>query len=54
MGDMIIIAVLALILSFAVFYVVREKKKGTKCIGCPHAKACMGSCAKGFMHKAKK
>ncbi|MBR3296755.1 MAG: FeoB-associated Cys-rich membrane protein [Firmicutes bacterium] len=37
-----IIALLAvvLIVSLAVRYIVREKKKGTKCIGCPYAGSC--------------
>jgi len=39
-----IIAVIALILIVfgAVTYIVKEKKKGNKCIGCPYA----GSCTK--------
>ncbi len=39
-GDYISIAVIALIIFSAVFYIVKEKKKGTKCIGCPHSKSC--------------
>ncbi len=34
------IAVLALIVSLAVRYIVREKRRGTKCIGCPFAGTC--------------
>lgn len=39
-----VIAVIALlvIVTLAVSYIVREKKRGTKCIGCPYA----GSCTK--------
>ena len=39
-----IVAVLALvlILSLAIRYIVKEKKKGAKCIGCPYS----GSCSK--------
>ncbi len=36
------IAVLALIITLAVRYIIREKKRGAKCIGCPYA----GSCTK--------
>ena len=34
------IAILALIVSLAVRYIVREKRRGTKCIGCPFAGTC--------------
>ena len=33
--DYIIIAVVALIVALALFYVIRAKKRGVKCIGCP-------------------
>ncbi len=36
----IIIATIVLILGAAIFYIVREKKRGTKCIGCPAGKSC--------------
>ncbi len=37
-----IIAVIALaaVIFFAVRYIVREKKKGNKCVGCPYAGEC--------------
>ncbi len=44
MENVIIIAVVALILCLAIFYIVREKKKGAKCIGCPNADKCSGRC----------
>ena len=31
---------LALIVTLAVVYIVREKKRGVKCIGCPYADSC--------------
>ncbi len=42
--NIIIIAVLLLIVGAAAWYVVRAKRKGQKCIGCPHGKSCSGSC----------
>ena len=33
--DIIIIAVIAAILGFAVWFIYRSKKNGKKCIGCP-------------------
>ena len=44
MEDAIIIIVLVVILSLAIGYIVRAKKKGAKCIGCPVDK-CSGSCS---------
>ncbi len=37
-----VIAVIALVLIvfFAVRYIVKEKKRGVKCIGCPYAGSC--------------
>lgn len=35
MENIILIAVLVAIIGLAVFYVIRAKKKGKKCIGCP-------------------
>lgn len=29
----------------ATIYIVREKKKGVKCIGCPDSARCSGSCS---------
>lgn len=46
MADIIIALVLLSIVGAAVFYIVKEKKKGTKCIGCPMAGECKhkGNC----------
>lgn len=38
--NIIIIAVVALIVGGASFYIYRAKKKGQKCIGCPAADSC--------------
>lgn len=42
--DFIIIAVLACVLGAAVFYLLRAKKRGQTCVGCPHAKECQKHC----------
>ena len=47
MADFIIIAVIALIVGAAGGYIYKEKKRGTRCIGCPSAKTCGGSCGCG-------
>lgn len=46
MTDFIIIAVLVLIVGLAAAYVIRAKKRGQKCIGCPYSKTC-SSCGCG-------
>lgn len=43
--DIIAALVLAVILGGAVAYIVRAKKKGAKCIGCPNGAKCGGNCA---------
>ena len=42
--DYIAIAAIVLIVGAAVFYIVRAKKRGEKCVGCPYAKQCGGNC----------
>ena len=44
MTNFIIIAVLIIVLGIALFYIVKEKKKGTVCVGCPHAGTCGAKC----------
>lgn len=39
----LVIAVVVLIVGGAAAYVIRAKKRGVKCVGCPHSKEC-GSC----------
>ncbi len=40
MTDFVVIIILIGILGGAIAYMVKAKKKGTKCIGCPHAGGC--------------
>ncbi len=40
LGDILAIAISLLILGGAVFYIIRAKKKGVRCIGCPHGASC--------------
>ncbi|MBQ7415816.1 MAG: FeoB-associated Cys-rich membrane protein [Oscillospiraceae bacterium] len=42
--DYVIIAVIAVILGLAIFYIRKAKKSGKKCIGCPDSGACSGNC----------
>ena len=41
MPDLIVGGILLIVLGLAIGYIVKQKKAGRACIGCPHA----GSCA---------
>ena len=40
MADLIVIGIVLLIVGAAMAYIIKEKKKGVKCIGCPAAGTC--------------
>lgn len=40
MADIIILAILLGVVGAAIAYIVKEKKRGVKCIGCPSAGTC--------------
>jgi hypothetical protein len=40
MENIVVIVVLVLIIGLAVTWIIREKKKGIKCVGCPNAQTC--------------
>lgn len=42
--DWIVIGVILLIVGGAVAYIVKAKRSGKKCIGCPDSGSCSGSC----------
>ncbi len=51
MENIILIAILILIVGVAIAYLIRAKKRGVKCVGCPYAEECAkkskgcGSCS---------
>lgn len=45
LSNVILTVVIAGILALAVFAIVRAKKKGQTCIGCPDSGTCSGHCA---------
>ena len=48
MENYIVAGILILIVGAVIFYLVRQKKKGVKCVGCPHSKHCSNnSCSCG-------
>lgn len=44
MGDLIVVGILVVVIGLAVRFIWKEKKKGTRCIGCSSAGCC---CVKG-------
>ena len=40
LATILAVAALAVIVFLAARYIVREKKRGVKCIGCPYADSC--------------
>ena len=40
LGDYIAIGVIAIIVVAVIVFIVRQKKNGVKCIGCPYGKNC--------------
>ena len=47
MTDFLLILLLSVILGGAAFYIVRAKKRGQKCVGCPHSGSCGKNCGCG-------
>ena len=47
MTDIIIAIVLLVIIGGAAAYIVKAKKRGVKCIGCPYSGNCNGNCNEG-------
>lgn len=55
MENLIIIGIIVLILGLAIGYVIKEKKNGRKCIGCPSTGcSCSGGCSCGGACSKKK
>ncbi len=44
MENIIVVLILLVITAGIIWYLVRTKKRGEKCIGCPYAKQCTGKC----------
>ena len=45
LGDVIAIVAVALVLAGAICYIVRAKRRGQKCVGCPYSKGGCTSCS---------
>ena len=42
--DWIVIAALVPVVGAAIFYILHQKRRGKRCIGCPHADTCSSQC----------
>ena len=40
MGNLIVSLIILMILGLSIFKVIREKQKGSKCVGCAHGSDC--------------
>lgn len=45
MTDYLVLIAVALLMGSIVSYIVKAKKSGQKCIGCPDSGSCSGKCA---------
>jgi len=45
MEHIIPIVLIVAILGGAIAYLIRAKKRGQRCVGCPHSKTCSGGCS---------
>ena len=50
--DIIIISAIVLIIGGAIAYIIKAKKSGRHCIGCPDSKTCSGNCQACASRKA--
>ncbi len=46
MTNILIVAVLIAVIALAASYIYKEKRRGSKCIGCPYSKSCSSGCQK--------
>ena len=52
MENVMIVLVLLAIVAGIVWYLIRAKKRGEKCVGCPYAKQCGSKCNGGCSGKS--
>ena len=52
MENVIVVLILVAIAAGIIWYLVRAKKRGEKCVGCPYAKQCGSKCNGGCSAKS--
>ncbi len=53
-GETVAVCAILLIIGAAILYIVKAKKKGRKCIGCPDSSSCSGNCSYCALNKRDK
>ena len=53
MTDVIVVLILVVIVGLATAYIIKEKKRGVKCIGCPAGGNCSNGMCSGNCHMAE-
>ena len=43
--DIVVLLVIAFAVGGAILYILRAKKSGQKCVGCPYSKECGNNCS---------
>lgn len=54
LSNVIAVIVLVLVVGGAIVYIVKSKKKGVKCIGCPYAGGCTSNSCGSHTPESKK
>ncbi len=52
METVLVVFLLIAIATSIIWYLIRAKKRGEKCVGCPYAKQCGSQCSGGCSGKA--
>ena len=52
MENVIVVLILVAIAAGIIWYLIRAKKRGEKCVGCPYAKQCGSKCSGGCSSKS--
>ena len=47
MENVIVVLIIVAIVTGIIWYLIRAKKRGEKCVGCPYAKQCGSKCSGG-------
>lgn len=45
MADVIVVGIVLVFVCAAIWYLWKEKRKGTRCVGCPSSGCCSGCCS---------
>ncbi len=52
-GDYIALGLIVIVVATIIIYLIKQKKKDVKCIGCPHGSKCASCCGCNTQQKNK-